>query len=197
MSADRKEMENLHELAPLYAVGGLSAEESAGFERHLRECAECTAEVRRYQEVAAVVGESVPVTPRPELKKKLMERVREASRRPGVLLQQKGILVERPEELPWKKMAPGIEVKLLYRDEARKYNTCMVRMAPGAHYPPHRHTDVEELFLLTGDLHLGDDVMYAGDYCRAESDSIHGDVYTTGGCTYIAMASSRDEFVEA
>lgn len=195
MSTGAEMPQNLHELAPLYALGGLSAREEAEFEQHLKECPECARELRAYTEVAAAVGESAEAKPRPELKKKLMERVREAPRDPGVLLHQAGIFVTRPEELHWKRVAPGIDFKLLYRDAARSYNTCLVRMAPGSRYPSHRHTEVEELFLLTGDLHLGEDVMYAGDYCRAESDSIHGEIFTNGGCTYLVMSSSKDEFV--
>ena len=38
--------------------------------------------------------------------------------------------------------------------------------------------------------------MYAGDYCRAEAESIHGDVFTQGGCTYLVMSSSDDQFLQ-
>lgn len=185
----------LHSLAPLYALGGLSAVEKTSFEQHLEACAACAEELRSHREIAAAVGASAPATPPAHLRSKLMERVRRTPRTPGTVLQQAGLLVARPEELPWRTLSQGVDFKLLYRDKERSYNTCLVRMLPGTHYPSHRHAEAEEIFLLSGDLHLGDEVMYAGDYCRADSQSIHGETFTNGGCLFLQMASSHDEIL--
>lgn len=187
--------ETLHHLVPLYALGGLGAAEKASFDQHLDACAACGDELRSYQEVAATLGASAPATPPAHVRSQLMERVRRTPRTPGTVLQQAGLLVARPEELPWRTLSPGIDFKLLYRDQERSYNTCLVRMDPGTHYPSHRHAEAEEIFLLSGDLHLGDEVMYAGDYCRADSQSVHCETFTNGGCLFLQMASSHDEIL--
>ena len=47
---------------------------------------------------------------------------------------------------------PGIFSKPLFNDVNRQYVTQIVRMDPGTTYPSHRHSQVEELYLLEGDL---------------------------------------------
>jgi anti-sigma factor ChrR (cupin superfamily) len=90
-------------------------------------------------------------------------------------------------------MAPGIEFKPLHIDQARKYNTCLVRRDAGAHYPSHRHREIEELFKLSGELHVEGLVMHAGDYCRADSDTIHGETFTDSGALFLLMGSQQNE----
>jgi anti-sigma factor ChrR (cupin superfamily) len=114
---------------------------------------------------------------------------------PGVLLQQSGLLISHSEELSWRNLAPGIAYKSLYQDSARKYNTSLVRMEPGARYPSHRHAEIEELFLLSGDLHVEGQIMHAGDYCRADSGTIHGETFTDDGCLFLLLASQENELL--
>ena len=68
-------------------------------------------------------------------------------------------------------------------------------MDAGCRYPSHRHTQVEELFLLSGDLHIEDQVMYAGDYCRADLGSVHDQSFTEGGCVFLLMASPDNQLL--
>ena len=84
----------------------------------------------------------------------------------------------------------------LYEDAARKYNTSLVRMEAGAHYPGHHHAAIEELFMLSGDLHVEDQVMRAGDYCRGDSGSIHGDTFSDSGCLFLMTASQENQIIE-
>ena len=65
-----------------------------------------------------------------------------------------------------------------------------------AHYPSHHHAAIEELFLLSGDLHLEGQVMRAGDYCRADRGSIHGETFTDDGCLFLLMASPENQIAE-
>ena len=77
----------------------------------------------------------------------------------------------------------------------RNSDTVLVRMEPGARLPRHRHTRIEELFLLSGDLHLHDRVMHAGDYCRADLGSIHDSSYTEDGDMFLLMASPENQIL--
>ena len=47
--------------------------------------------------------------------------------------------------------------------------------------------------MLSGDLHVEDQVMRTGDYCRADSGTIHGETFTDGGCLFLLMASQDNQ----
>jgi hypothetical protein len=147
--------------------GALEGEDQRIFEEHLRRgCTACEAELRSLGEVTASLGSAVQAEPPAGLRSRLLAKVRSAPRVPGALFEQGGLLISRSAEVAWQTMAPGIEFKPLHIDQARKYNTCLVRMDAGAHYPSHRHREIEELFMLSGELHVEGLVMHAGDYCR-------------------------------
>jgi quercetin dioxygenase-like cupin family protein len=193
----RTSIDDLHELASLYALDALDDGERREFEEHLRQgCATCAEEVRSYSEVASLIGESVPATPPERLRKRLLLEVSQSPRLPGILFNQNGLLIARSDELRWQTLAPGIFLKPLYEDPARKFNTSLVRMDAGAHYPSHNHAAIEELFMLSGDLRVENQLMRAGDYCRADSGSIHGETFSDTGCVFLMMASQENQIVE-
>jgi anti-sigma factor ChrR (cupin superfamily) len=68
----------------------------------------------------------------------------------------------------------------------------LVRLAPGAHYPPHRHGGVEELYLLGGELWIDEKKLCPGDYNRAEAGSADQRVWSETGCTCVLLTSARD-----
>lgn len=55
-------------------------------------------------------------------------------------------------DLPWmpSRFAPGVEVKNLGKANGRAMQ--LVRFQPGSSFPAHRHTDVEFLFMLEGEV---------------------------------------------
>jgi quercetin dioxygenase-like cupin family protein len=186
----------IHELASLYALQALDARETAQFEEHLRAgCEACAAEVAAVHQTSTAIGSAAPVDPPPHLRDRLMSRVARSPRTPGIAYNESGLLIARSEEISWKTLAPGISFKPLFRDKARNSDTMLVRMDAGARLPKHRHTQVEELFLLSGDLHVEDQVMYAGDYCRANLDSVHDLSFTETGCLFLLMTSPVNEIL--
>jgi anti-sigma factor ChrR (cupin superfamily) len=182
-----------HEWVALYALGALDTAEKEACEAHLRQCRRCEAELRSLGPVMGAMAESVESAPPADLRRRLLAAVGKAPRKPGVLLQQTGLLISRSAELPWKPLAPGITYKPLFEDSERRYSTLLVRMEAGSHYPGHRHTAIEELFVLSGDLHMEGQVMRSGDYCRADSGSLHGVTSTEAGCMILLMASQTNE----
>jgi anti-sigma factor ChrR (cupin superfamily) len=66
-------------------------------------------------------------------------------------------------------------------------------MDAGAHYSSHRHSEIEELFVLSRDLHVEGQIMRSGDYCRADSATIHGKTFTDSGCLFLLSASQQNE----
>ena len=105
------------------------------------------------------------------------------------------MLIARSDEFAWQPDCLGIFLKTLYQDETRKHHTSLVRMEAGAHYPSHSHAAIEELFMLSGDLHVESQVMRAGDYCRADSGSIHGETFSDTGCLFLMMASQENQII--
>jgi hypothetical protein len=192
--SSQKPSNKVHDLVSLYALNALDDLEKSVFEVHLKQgCSACESDLRSFTRMADAMGKSVPANPPPQLRERLRSQLHVASRVPGVLLQQSGLLISRSDELAWRVMAPGISYKPLYEDLARKYITSLVRMDAGAHYPSHRHSEIEELFLLSGDLHVEGQIMYSGDYCRADSGTIHGETFTDHGCLFLLLASQENE----
>jgi len=96
----------------------------------------------------------------------------------------------------WEAAAPGIYVKILARDEARKSVSMLVRLDPKTSYPPHRHAGVEELHLLHGELIVDEKVLRPGDYIHAEAGSEDHRVYSETGCTCVLMTSTDDAILK-
>jgi len=188
----------IHELASLYALGALDGAELTAFEKHLAEgCAECEAEVASFRATSGELAEMCVAAPPPDLRRKVLKSVKRPPQAPGVLFDFAGLLLSRPDDMPWQELAPGIWNRPLFTDKNRGYVTNLIRMAAGASFPAHKHNDTEELFLLTGDLNVAGVSMRAGDYCRAEPGSKHPDTHTLGGCTFLLMSSDHDELLVA
>ena len=104
-------------------------------------------------------------------------------------------LVSAPHGVPeseWEEVASGISCQLLATDEEKARVSMLVRLAPGAAYPPHHHAGVEELYLLDGKLVIDDKTLYPGDYNRAEPDTGDQRVWSETGCTCVLLTSTRD-----
>ncbi|HXQ20639.1 MAG TPA: cupin domain-containing protein [Candidatus Acidoferrales bacterium] len=183
--------------AALYALGTLRGDDAQEFERHLQAgCTVCSAEVDACATVALDLGRAAtPLAPRASVRARLLERVaaESAFAEQGVF-DTDGLRFVRSAALPWTEgRAPAVEVKTLFVDAQRGFVTKLVRMPPGSTLLPHRHADVEESFVLEGDLLVSGVLMGAGDYCRAEPGSTHTGVVTRGGCVFIAVSSQHDQ----
>jgi anti-sigma factor ChrR (cupin superfamily) len=134
-----------------------------------------------------------PQTAPPSLRERVLERI--ASDAPAVA-DHGGLRFVRSAQVDWEPgVAAGIEVKRLLDDPVRGRVTRLVRLAPGATYPAHRHTDLEEIYLLEGEVFISGVLMRAGDYCRAEVDSVHDRIHTPSGCLFIATASQSNKYL--
>jgi anti-sigma factor ChrR (cupin superfamily) len=106
------------------------------------------------------------------------------------------LVIQRRSEGTWESTGvEGVTVKRLFLDAERGYVTMLVRMAPGSSYPSHRHGGYEECYVLQGDLSVGDTVLHAGDYQRAEGGSVHLVQSTKDGCLLFIVSSQHDELL--
>ena len=97
-----------------------------------------------------------------------------------IALQQptKGLTFIKASEGTWRGIAPGVMAKLLSFDPISGRTTTVLRFAPGTSYAPHRHTAVEELYVLEGGCRIAGREMGVGDYHRAEPGTVHHDTAT-------------------
>lgn len=81
----------------------------------------------------------------------------------------------------------GLYYKSLRRDEAADRSpTILLKFDAGASYPHHAHPGGEELFILEGEITVGDHRLTAGDYLYAAPGSEH-DVRSDSGCILLAI----------
>ena len=83
---------------------------------------------------------------------------------------------------------------LLSSDSTRDRVAMLVRLAPGAAYPPHTHSGVEELHLLDGELWIDENKLQPGDYNRAEPGTADRRVWSETGCTCVLITAPSDVF---
>ncbi len=181
-----------------FVLGVLSPEEQAAVERHLQTgCDACAQEVAALREIAGRVALAAPAVPAPTvLRERLHAEIRRERETAGVLLRRPGLLIARPSDARWEATdIAGVFRRRLFEDPARRYATALVRMEPGVRYPAHRHVELEELYLLEGDLHVQGVPMRPGDYCRADAGTVHDEVFTDTGAVFIVMSSELNELL--
>ena len=87
----------------------------------------------------------------------------------------------RGDEISWERESPFRERKLLLRDWQRNEQTYLVRLIPGAASRPHSHAVQEIVWVIEGEIQMGDHVFRAGDLHVAAPGSYHGEFKTTTG----------------
>jgi quercetin dioxygenase-like cupin family protein len=184
--------EEAQERAALYALGALPADEAESFEEHLRSgCEACARELSSFVAVVDELSLAGPTAqPGDHVRAAALERLTTPE------FEEQGVRFVRAGQMPWQPTSlPNVERKQLFRDNDSGYRTQVVRLPPGGRYPGHRHTEVEEIYLVEGDLSVSGFIMHAGDYCRAEPGSVHEDVHSIAGCTFVVLSSEHDQFL--
>jgi anti-sigma factor ChrR (cupin superfamily) len=177
------------EVTCAYAVQALAPSEAAAAEAHIASCPDCRREVESLRPVVnrLVSWPTDVLRPPASLQTRLAQRIAEETG------QQ---LVPPPEqqwsEPEWEQVAPGIECKLLATDTERNRVSMLVRLAPGARYPAHTHTGVEELHLLDGELWIDEHKLLPGDYNYGAPGTGDEHVWSETGCTCVLVTSTKD-----
>ena len=175
----------------LYALQALPSHEAAGVEAQIAACPLCRQELETLRPIVAsfVSWPTDILRPEPSLWDRLARRIAaETGTEPGPTAPSQ---VE-PE---WAEAAPGLSYKILAADTPNQRVSLLVRLAPGAEYPPHRHAGVEELHLLDGELRIDDKRLVPGDYIRAEADTVDHRVWSETGCTCVLLTSTDDNIL--
>lgn len=170
-----------------YAIRVLPRAEVASAEDHIAKCGECQGELGLLRAVVDrfAAWPSDVVAPR-SLHQRLAERIAGPAVEPVVPMPSEWA------EPAWETVAPGIDCKLLASDEERHRVSMLVRLEPGASYPPHTHAGAEELHLLDGELWIDERKLVPGDYNYGAPGDGDDLVWSETGCTCVLVTSTRD-----
>jgi len=177
------------ELVYLYVLGSLAQDERAALEQHISLCAECRGELEALRPIvdSFVYWPTDILRPGRSLWDRLAHRIAaETGTQPLVSAPH------RTADPDWEEAGPGLFYKVLAEDTASARVSLLVRLEPGASYPPHTHAGVEELHLLDGELWIDDKKLYPGDYNRGEPGGSDSRVWSETGCTCVLITSTRD-----
>ena len=180
---------NNSEVTCAYVMQVLPTSEVAAAESHIDSCADCQREVESLRPAIdqLVSWPTDVLRPTVSLQKRLALRIAEETGTQPVLPPP-----HEWSEPDWKQVAPGLECKLLATDTERHRVSMLVRLAPGAIYPPHTHAGVEELHLLHGELWIDERKLLPGDYNYGAPGDGDERVWSETGCTCVLVTSTND-----
>jgi quercetin dioxygenase-like cupin family protein len=198
------EKDQLQELAAMYALGALDGDDLTAVQRLLADSDFLKGEITAFSSVAESLAQSVPVArkPSPELRERILRTVSRpparnapadrseapAATAGGGLSFMRDAAASGWQTLP----VPGALVKLLSLEETRGVAVVLGKLEPGARYPAHRHHGPEDVYMISGDLHIGEEILRAGDFHHAEAGSVHGVNYSEHGCTILVVLTTDD-----
>lgn len=131
--------------------------------------------------------DGLTATPRQarEIKHRLLERVADAD--------DSHVTIQAGEGA-WQPFGTGVEIKVLH--EHADGLSYLLRLAPGAALPAHRHPVDEECIVLEGRLQVGTHIEVGpGGYHRAHRGALHATISTRTGATIFlrgAVPEARD-----
>lgn len=199
--------ERRRQLEELAACEALEGRPMPSGDELLRMDPEWVALRRAWGEAVESVALSVRATPPAGLKDRLMSRLGTepappvASPRtmpPGGRAILPGVTAVLVADARWIPASlPGLDFKILHRDDARAYTTRLLRFAPGSTYPAHRHGGIEEVFIVSGSVSLNGVLLRSGDYCRSEPGTLETAAFSAEGGMAIIVSSDADQFVAA
>jgi len=103
----------------------------------------------------------------------------------------------RGTDVPWTPMsqAPGIEVKVLYQDEATGVFTGLFRIPPGGVVPDHVHRALEQTYVLEGTFGDEEGMAGPGDFIWRPAGNRH-EAYSPDGCLILGFFLQPNEFLK-
>jgi len=199
----KKKSTQFDQLAALHALGVLERDETRALAALLAHDTDAQKAAHAFGAVTEALAQSLPRRePRAELKARILAAAEKSKARTELgdamarMLPpaQNGLaFVRQAGESGWVPLPiPGAYVKLLSFDSASDYAVVLGKLNAGAHYPAHPHVHPEDIFMLSGDLHVGDQVLRAGDFHHAEAASRHPVNWSEQGCVLLCVLSKED-----
>ena len=107
------------------------------------------------------------------------------------------ISVLTPDDLPWKPLGPGIEMKILNANETSGCWSVLIRMLPGSRLTPHRHIGASEFLVLKGKgSHPQAGNFKPGDYAYERAGAVHTEVRAEEEIVIYMISHGAGEFLK-
>lgn len=129
-------------------------------------------------------AEPVPLSPAVArgLKQRLLERVADADI---------SHLTVAADQGPWQPFLAGVAIKVLREHDGLM--SYLLRLAPGAAVPPHRHRADEECIVLDGEVTVGSRITLGpGGYHLAHRGALHARLASRTGATVFLHGATPD-----
>ena len=97
-------------------------------------------------------------------------------------------------DVPWVERRPGVFWKTVWEDPDGRHKAILMRYAPGATIPRHRHLGDEQIYVLEGSVADETGVCTAGNYARRPPGCVHS-VRSEAGALVFAVTSGPTEAV--
>jgi len=202
------------ELAPFYALSLLDESERLWVEAQIEAEPELAIEIVDFEAALSALPYSAPIVPMAvDLKQRLFYRIDQPLEATAMTASEAISLVEKPAEMPVNRpkgyvsisrsqdlewfdyRVPGITIACFHIDPETRQTVGLLKAAAGVKYPLHRHADVEELYMLEGELIVDGTAYQAGDYIRSAPGSSHY-AKTINGCMLFFRASLDNEYLQ-
>ena len=96
------------------------------------------------------------------------------------------------DQVPWIERRPGVFWRTLWEDPDGRHKALLIRYAPGATIPCHRHVGDEQIYVLEGSVADEAGVCTAGNYARRPPGCVHTVTSPTGALVF-AVTSGPTE----
>jgi anti-sigma factor ChrR (cupin superfamily) len=100
-----------------------------------------------------------------------------------------------PDKAPWEPFRPGVEIARLYGGAPDTASAALLRYAPNAKVPTHRHTGYEHILVISGSQSDGTHTYQAGTLVISAPDSSHT-ITSETGCVVLAIWERPVEILE-
>lgn len=87
---------------------------------------------------------------------------------------------------PWQPFRAGVEIHRIYGDGERGASAALLRYAPGARVPHHRHAGLEQIIVLSGSQRDANGTYPAGS-CVVHAEGTAHEVVSEDGCVVLAI----------
>jgi anti-sigma factor ChrR (cupin superfamily) len=200
-----KNNEQTGELAALKSLGALDGADVEKLAQLLASNADTRQEVAGFEKVVEAMAKALPVEAKPSsgLKDKILQAAKQSSARKAATAGLKNLLppvgadglafLRSAGNSGWLPLpVRGAYVKLLSFDDTSSQAVVLGKLDAGASYPAHTHKYGEDIWMLSGDLHIGNEVINAGDFHHADAGSKHDVNWSKDGCVLLAVLSKED-----
>ncbi len=190
----------LQDMSARHALGVLEPSEVARLEAALALDPDAQAEAAALRDAVLILALDCPqVAPPPALRARVLAQIARTPQGPALTVEtalppKPGFQFTRPADQPWQPTPfPGVQMKPLSINRETGYWFVQIELAPGGRFPEHDHDGMEDLYLLSGDLHNEGRVLGPGGFIHAESGTHHGELYSPGGCVALVYAKAPPE----